>query len=47
MPKWKSIVAELILPKGKSWNDSKFNDEEVYVNFALMKDSLEASPQSS
>ena len=26
----------------KSWDDSKFDDEEVYVNLALIADSSEA-----
>ena len=35
------------IAEGKSWDDSESDDEEVYVNFALMADSSEASPQSS
>ena len=35
------------IAEGKSWDDSESDDEEVYVNLALMADSSEASPQSS
>ena len=35
------------IAEGKSLDDSESDDEKVYVNFALMADSPEVSPQSS
>ena len=35
------------IAEGKSCDDSEFDDDKVYVNFDLMTDSSEASPQSS
>ena len=40
--KGKAYIAE-----GKSWDDTVSDEEEEYVNLALMADSSEESPQSS